>query len=182
MNGATDLADTTAMSDLASRALHVMSTEDPTAFAELIHPAATNREGIDEPPDCRATGPEAFLATAKWLHAAFCDLRWEIHDAVVDGDLVVLHATMSGTQTGPFVAYGPDARPVVALPPTGRTFAVTQSHWFRFTDGKVIEHWANRDDRGMGEQLGWTPPSPLFLIRMFRASRRAKKQHARAAS
>ena len=26
---------------------------------------------------------------------------------------------------------------------------MTQSHWFRIDDGKIIEHWANRGDLGM---------------------------------
>ena|SRR5689334_14256548 len=160
--------------DVALAALQVMSTEDRAEFARLIHPEATNREAADEPSECRATGPEAFLATARWLHSAFADLRWEVHDAVADGDLVVLHATMSGRQTGPFVGYDADARPKVVFPQTGRPFAVTQTHWFRLRDGQVVEHWANRDDRGMGEQLGWTPPSPLYLVRVLRATRRAR--------
>jgi len=119
-----------ATKDLAVEALHVMSTEDRAQFARLIHPEATNREAIAEPPGCRDAGPDAILATARWLHAAFSDLRWEVHDAVEDRDLVVLHTTRKGRQTGPFVAYGPDARPRVAFPPTGRTSAVTPSHWF----------------------------------------------------
>lgn len=175
-------ASASSTQDIAARALHVMSSEDPAAFDELIHAEATNREAVDEPPGCRGTGPAAFLATARWLHDAFCDLRWEIHTVIEDGETVVMHTTMSGKQTRPFIAYEPDARPVAALPPTGRTFAVTQTHWFRINDGKVIEHWANRDDRGMGEQLGWTPPTPLFLARMLLATRRAKRGHSTQSS
>ncbi len=160
--------------DLAIRALHVMATQDEAEFAALIHPEATNREAVDEPPECRGRGPAAYLATARWLQGMFSELRWEVDDAVGDGDLVVLHATMSGRQTGVFVGYGPDGRPKVAFPPTGRTFATTQSHWFRIADQKVIEHWANRDDRGTGEQLGWTPPSPIYLVRMLLATRKAR--------
>jgi predicted ester cyclase len=160
--------------ELALAALQVMSTEDRSEFSRLVHAEATNREAVGEPPDCRVTGPEGFRATARWLHTAFSDLRWQVHDAVEDGDLVVLHTTMSGRQTGPFVGYGPDARPKIVFPPTGRTFAVTQTHWFRLRDGQVVEHWANRDDRGMGEQLGWTPPTPVYLARMLVATRRAR--------
>lgn len=163
--------------DIAMRALHVMSSEDSSAFDELFHAEATNRESVEEPPECRGTGPAAFLATARWLHAAFDDLRWEVHTTIEEGETVAIHATMLGTQTGPFIAYGPDAQPVAALPPTGRSFAVTQTHWFRINDGKVIEHWANRNDRGMGEQLGWTPPSPFFLARMLLATHQAKARH-----
>lgn len=160
--------------DVAGSALHMMSSMDPVEFERLIHPAATNREAKDEPPDCRGVGPEALMATARWLHTAFSDLRWEVLDAVAEGDTVVLHATMQGVHTGPFVAYGEDARPKVVFPPTGRSFKVTQSHWWRLAEGQVIEHWANRDDQGMAEQLGWTPPSPVYLARMLLALRRAK--------
>lgn len=159
---------------LAVRALHVMATQDEAEFAAVIHPEATNRESVAEPPDCRGVGPAAFLATARWLQSTFSGLGWEVHDVVEDGDLVVLHATMSGTHSGPFVGYGPDARPKIAFPPTGRSFSATQTHWFRIADQKVIEHWANRDDRGMGERLGWTPPTPVYLVRMLLATRRAR--------
>ena len=66
---------------------------------------------------------------------------------------------MSGRQTGPFVAYRPDAEVEMVFPPRGRTFSVTQTHWFRMSDCRVAEHWANRDDLAMGQQLGWNPPT-----------------------
>ena len=160
---------------IARRSVQIMATGSFGDFEEVVHPAAHNREGVDEPPASRGRGPAAFYATALWLRAAYSDLKWEEHDAVQDGDLVVMHVTMSGRHTGTFVAYGPDARPVQAFPATGRTFATTQSHWLRIADGKVIEHWANRDDLGTATQLGWTPPSPLYLARMIVATRRAKR-------
>jgi hypothetical protein len=42
-------------------------------------------------------------------------------------------------------------------------------------DGKVAEHWANRDDLGMGQQLGWTPPTPPHIARMLLARRRMRR-------
>ena len=62
------------------------------------------------------------------------------------------------------------------FPPRGRNFAVTQTHWFRMRDGRVAEHWANRDDLGMGQQLGWNPPTPPYLVRMLLAGRRARRR------
>ncbi len=62
------------------------------------------------------------------------------------------------------------------FPPRGRTFTVTQSHWLRMRDGRVAEHWANRDDLGMGQQLGWNPPTPLYLLRMLLATGRARRR------
>jgi hypothetical protein len=39
----------------------------------------------------------------------------------------------------------------------------------------MIEHWANRDDLGTAEQAGWVPPTPLYLLRMALAKRRARR-------
>jgi len=40
----------------------------------------------------------------------------------------------------------------------------------------ATEHWANRDDLAMGQQLGWNPPTPLYLARMLLARRRAHRR------
>ena len=119
-------------------------------------------------------GPEAFYATALWLRGAFDGLAFEIHDVVAEGDLVVVHNTMSGRHTGVFTIYGPNGEVTQAMPPTGKPFATTQTHWMRVEDGKVIEHWANRDDQGTAMQLGWIPPSPWYLAKMALATRRAR--------
>ncbi len=85
----------------------------------------------------------------------------------------------SGRHVRTFVGYGADARPEQTFPPTGRRFATTQTHWFRMADGKIIEHWANRDDLGTATQLGWTPPTPAYLVRMLLATRRARREAGR---
>ncbi len=82
---------------------------------------------------------------------------------------------MIGTHTAPWAVYAEDGSIDSVFPPTGRPFTVSQSHWFRFRDGKIDEHWGNRDDLGMGRQVGWIPPTPIFLIRMALAKRRAKR-------
>lgn len=160
---------------LCVESLRLMAAGDLADFEATYTPDADNRESKDEPADTRGTGPAAFYATARWLRSAFSELAWEVHDAAQDGDLVVLHTTMTGRQTGPFVAYGPKARVEMVFPPKGRRFVVTQTHWFRVHDGQVAEHWANRDDLGMGEQLGWTPPTPVYLLRMLWARRAARR-------
>ncbi|MDL9947641.1 ester cyclase [Gordonia sp. ABSL11-1] len=159
---------------VAIASLHAMGNGTLDDFGVLYTADVVNREAVAEPPDTRGEGPAAMYATALWLRAAFSDLAWQVHDLAQDGDHVVIHATMSGRQTGPFVAYRPDGEVEVAFPPRGRAFAVTQTHWFRMRDGRVAEHWANRDDLGMGKQLGWTPPTPGYLVRMLLATRRAR--------
>ena len=165
--------------ELCVRSVRIMADGTLEDFEAVIHPDARNREAIDEPPATRGHGPAAFYATALWLRDAYAELHWDIHDVVAEGDLVVMHVTMSGRHTGTFVGYGADARPSQAFPPTGKKFATTQTHWFRVADGKVIEHWANRDDLGTAMQLGWTPPSPLYLVRMMLATRRARREAGR---
>jgi predicted ester cyclase len=165
--------------ELCVRSVHIMADGTREDFEAIVHPDARNREAVDEPPATRGRGPTAFYATALWLRDAYADLRWEIHDVVAEDDTVVLYATMSGRHTGTFVGYDADGRPEQAFPPTGKPFATTQSHWFRVADGKIIEHWANRDDLGSAKQLGWVPPSPLYLARMLLATRRARREAGR---
>ena len=144
-------------------------------LGRVVHPEAVNHEAKAEPPACRGRGPDAFAATARWLRGAFADLSVEVHDTVADGDRVAVHCTMSGRHVGPIAMFDERGEVVQAFPPTGRTFAITQSHWFRMRDGLVVEHWANRDDLGLASQLGWLPPTPVYLWRMARAKRQARR-------
>jgi predicted ester cyclase len=157
----------------------IMASGDLDDLTRVVHPQAVNREAKDEPPACRGVGPAAFVATAHWLRAAFADLAFDVHDVVADGKLVVVHCTMSGRQVGPFLAYDERGEVDRAFPATGRTFAITQTHWFRTRDGQVVEHWANRDDLGMAAQLSWVPPTPAYLWRMAWAKRHARRDPTR---
>jgi predicted ester cyclase len=166
---------------VALRSFDLMRNGTLAEFEKAIHRRALNRERKDEPPDSRGLGPAAFHATALWLRDAFADLRWEIHDVVAEGELVVVHCTMHGRHVRPFVSYTEDAEVDEVFPPTGREFAVTQTHWLRVEDDQVVEHWANRDDLAMAKQLGWVPPNPVYLVRMALAKRRARRAHRAAA-
>lgn len=167
-------------SSVAVRSILLMGRGDEQAFAEVIAPDAVNREAAVEPPDCRGSGPAAFAAAARWLRAAYGDLSWEVlgtaeNAAVGDGVLVAVETLMRGTHAGPFVTYDADGRPAHVFAPTGRPFAVRQTHWFRVRDGLVHDHWAVRDDLGQAEQLGWVPPTPAYLWRCRRALARARR-------
>jgi predicted ester cyclase len=160
---------------LCTLSLHMMAAGDLNDFKAIYAIDAHNREAFEEPPGARGTGPSAFYATALWLRTAFSELAWTVHDVVQDDDLVVAYTSMTGLQTGPFVVYGPDALPKVVFPPRRRRCEVTQTHWWRVSNGKVVEHWANRDDLGMGEQLGWSPPAPFYLAHMLLARKQARR-------
>jgi predicted ester cyclase len=164
---------------LCAHSMDLMATGSREDFERVFHPQAVNREAAVEPPAARQRGPAGFYATAQWLRAAFSGLRFEIHEAAEHGDLVAFHVTMSGRHTGDFVTYQPGTTTVdAAMPPAGKAFAITQTHWFRTRDGMITEHWANRDDLAMARQAGWVPPSPRFLLRAALAKRRAQRRSA----
>jgi len=147
---------------VAVRSIHAMADGDRADFDPLYHPRAVDRENRIQPPSSRVQGPACFYSTALWLRAAFEGLHYDIHHAIADG-----------RHTAPWAVYQEDGSVDAVFPPTGRTFATTQSHWFLLEDGRIIEHWANRDDLGTARQLGWVPPSPVYLFKMARAKRRA---------
>ncbi|MHA6781454.1 ester cyclase [Pseudonocardia saturnea] len=145
---------------LTARLFSAMEDGGVEDFRLLVHPDGVDREATISPPDCRGPGPEPFHRAALWLRGMFSDLHWEFHEVVVEGDLVAAYLTMSGRHTGPQRGYDPAGALVIDRPATGRSFAVTQTHWLRYLDGLVVEHWANRDDRGMALQLGFLGPPP----------------------
>lgn len=129
---------------LARRALdEVFAGGNLRAIDEIFHPAFTNHEaGPHTPP-----GPEGLNVTVEWLHASFSDLHYDIQDEITEGDKVVVRLIARGRHTGAFLG----------RPPTGKTFSVQQIHIYRIADGRIIEHWACRDDLDQGIQLGLIP-------------------------
>jgi predicted ester cyclase len=101
---------------------------------------------------------------------------WVVHHVVAEGDLVAVHLTMTSRHVAPIAMYDAHGHVESVFPPTGRRFAANHTRWLRLArDGRIVEHWANRDDLGMGTQLGWVPPKPRYLMRMRLAKRRARK-------
>jgi predicted ester cyclase len=81
--------------------------------------------------------------------AAFPDLNYTVEDTVVEDEKVVARVTVTGTHTGEF---RPPAMGIFA--PTGKSFSVDQTHVFRLAGGRIIEHWATRNDLALLQQLG----------------------------
>ena len=139
--------DTEAIKAAARRTLEeIFPAGDVAGLAEVVHPNVVNHEA----PPGMPQGLDGMTQSMRMLEAAFSDRRWEIHQAIAEGDTVVLHCTFSGRHTGPFMG----------LAPTGQPFAFRQVHIVRFQDGKGIEHWAVRDDLGFLRQVGALPSQP----------------------
>jgi predicted ester cyclase len=96
----------------------------------------------------KVNGPQAMRGTAEWLLGQFPDLRFTIEALIAEGDLVAVRLLGEGTNLG---SIGP-------VPPTGKRFSSRSSHWFRVVGGKLVEHWATRDDLTAMLQLGLVQP------------------------
>jgi predicted ester cyclase len=93
------------------------------------------------------------LAVLKDIQATFPDVRFAPLEFVADGEWVVVRGMFSGTHRG--VGWLPvNGGPLVGAEPTGRHFEVQHIHMAQFRGGKIVEHFANRDDLGMMQQLG----------------------------
>jgi steroid delta-isomerase-like uncharacterized protein len=89
----------------------------------------------------------------------FPDWTMRIDRLIARGDEVVVLMTVTGTHKGV------SQRPVnggvyLGVAPTGKSFSVLHTHWFKLKDGLIVEHRATRDDLGMSRQLGLLPPAP----------------------
>jgi len=81
------------------------------------------------------------------FYIAFPDARATIEDMVAEGDKVAVRVTWRGTHQGDFIG----------IPPTGKTFEMTNTAIFRIADGKWAETWATVDNLGLLQQLGVIP-------------------------
>jgi predicted ester cyclase len=92
-------------------------------------------------------------ATLDDIRRTFPDFKSELQEVVADGEWVVQRSVASGTHLG--VAQTTfNGGMLKGVPPTGKRFEMRQTHWFRYKDGKVVEHWAVRDDLTAMRQLG----------------------------
>jgi predicted ester cyclase len=146
--------------ELVERDFRLMERWDDAEASAIIAPTMHNDESVVEPPAARQPGVAGARATYDWLHTAYTDLHWLIHRVVAEDDWVAAHTTMSGRQHGPFATFTADGAVGQVFPATGRSFEVSQTHWFRIAHGQLIEHRADRDDLGQALQLGWFGPPP----------------------
>jgi predicted ester cyclase len=155
---------------LAREHLRIFADGDLEAVAGNVTANYLNHRSADEPIEARVRGPEGYKATLRWAQRAFTQMRFEVNQVAVSGNLVALHATFHARQHGPFVVYdSPDGHVTDVFPSNGRSFAVRHTHWITVSNGLVSEHDAVRDDLGMAKQLGWIPPNPVYISRMILA-------------
>lgn len=139
---------------------HSMSKTDPKLQFEAFMQAVFNRGDVaaadtfvdaafvDHAPWPGHPGTLAgFKAGLTEVRTAFPDLKVELARMVLEGDVLVGHLTISGTQLGPYMG----------APASGKTFRIEAVDIMRLRDGKMVEHWGVMDAAGMSAQLGLTP-------------------------
>jgi predicted ester cyclase len=115
------------------------------------------------PPVARTTPKSQATSVACWcagsvdaIKTNFPDARLRTLNSVAEGEWVVVRCTYSGMHRG-MSRLPVDRGMLVGVQPTGRSFEVQHMHMYRLLDGKIAEHFANRDDVGVMRQLGLLP-------------------------
>jgi steroid delta-isomerase-like uncharacterized protein len=98
-------------------------------------------------PSIKGTGLEGLKEAVTTYHAAFPDMKNTIYSMVADGDMVVAHFNMKGTNSG---AMG-------GMPATNKPIDVNGVDIVRFENGKAVEHWSYSEEMKMMQQLGMMP-------------------------
>jgi predicted ester cyclase len=109
---------------------------------ELASPDCVNHAAVAE----ARHGIEGLKRVVAFSRAAQPDQRWTNEMLIAEGDLVVIHGIREAT----WQADGFRGIPT----PKGKPVAVELVHIFRVREGKIVEHWAVRDDLGLMKQLG----------------------------
>jgi steroid delta-isomerase-like uncharacterized protein len=92
-------------------------------------------------------GPEAIKEMYEQDRGAFSDSTETIHDFIAEDDTVAMRLTERGTHDGEFMG----------IEPTGKTFEIQTTAFFRLEDGKIAEWWMQPDTLGFMQQLGVNP-------------------------
>lgn len=116
---------------------------DFDAFDDLLHPDAV----IYAPLDLSTTSAEDEKAVWRDALAAMPDLRHEIQEVVVEGEVEMARVVVTGTLRGDFAG----------VAGTGRSFQIDQAVIVHLRGGKVIEAWEIADIAALKSQIADTP-------------------------
>ena len=94
-------------------------------------------------------------AALERVYASLCALHetHTLHEMIAEGEWVAVRTMCNGLhgQEPEIPVNGGIFRGLAA---TGRSYTNQHIHMFRVIDGRLTEHWANRDDLGVARQIG----------------------------
>jgi len=132
-----------------------VNAEDYATLESIHDPAASNHapaafDLTDWPPQGKPFGPVEVRETYQWIRSGQPDLQVDVEALIAEGDQVVAWVRARSTLTG---TGGP-------IPAAGRSLDFHHAHRFRIAGGRIVEHWAVRDDLRAVVQAGVvSPPS-----------------------
>lgn len=112
---------------------------DLNAFDELLHPAAI----IHAPAGLSTTSADEEKTVWREALTAMPDLRHEVQEVLVDGDVEMARVVVTGTLTATFGG----------IEATGRHFRIDQAVITHLRDGKVVEAWEIADIAALRAQV-----------------------------
>jgi steroid delta-isomerase-like uncharacterized protein len=142
-------ADSSTSEEVVLRMIEAVNTRDFDALDEVVSQTVHRYSGAT--PGLNVTSLDEFKA---FLHADLAsvpDAMQEINQMFASGDMVALHATYTGTQTGPM---GP-------FPPSGKQLELPFIGLLRVESGKIAEIWVEWDNLNALAQLGHFPPPEM---------------------
>lgn len=125
---------------LVDKLIEAHARRDSSAFEELVADDVRDRSPL---PGHGRGGKQALRENGREILEAFPDLDAEVHDVVADGDKVVVHVTVRGTNKGSF--RGKRA--------TNKEVKAKGTAILRVQNGKIVEH-SGVLDRGPLRRLG----------------------------
>jgi predicted SnoaL-like aldol condensation-catalyzing enzyme len=104
------------------------------------------RSGAGAPAAAPRSPADVKRHVESWL-AAFPDLRFEVEQAIAEGDLVMTRSVMRGTHAGAWMG----------VEPTNRETTIRMALVQRLDAGLIVEDWVLVESLGFYRQLGLVP-------------------------
>lgn len=140
---------TKAMTDANKEAVKKVFTMFETGNMDGLD-AIVAENMVDHSPDpmITSTGRQALKDMITMHHTAFPDTKITVLSMMADGDMVMAHYNMKGTNSG---AMGD-------MPATNKAMDVNGVDIVRFEKGQAVEHWGYWEEGKLMQQLGLMPP------------------------
>ena len=143
-------ADSSANEEVVLRMIEAVNTRDFDALDEVVSPSVRRYSGAT--PEVQVRSLEEFKAFLHSDLAAVPDAMQETNMIFSSGDMVAVHETYTGTQTGQM---GP-------FPASGRQLELPFIGLLRVENGKITEIWVEWDNLNALAQLGHFPPPGMI--------------------
>jgi steroid delta-isomerase-like uncharacterized protein len=127
---------------VSKRFFEAWNARDMAAFDEIYAPDAVDHDPQNPFPDLR--GPESAKRFCEMYSTGYSDGRYEVHEQIAEGDVVVTRWTGKGTHDGE----------LMGIAATGKPVEVEGITIDRHAGGKIAETWTCWDTLGMMQQLG----------------------------